>query len=72
MGTSWRTGKPEKGVQSDIKDHCKECTPANIDDFEIVAREEDNFKLRIKESLLIQRHGPNLNKDKYSTPLMVY
>ena len=72
MGTSWRTGKPEKGVQSDIKDHCKECTPANIDDFEIVAREEDNFKLRIKESLLIQRHGPNLNKDKYSTPLMLF
>ena len=70
MDVSWRTGRPEKGVQTDIKDHVRECSPVSSDDFEIVSREEANFKVRIKESL--QRHGPNLNKDKYSTPLMLF
>ena len=73
LSLSWRTGASITGVQSDINDHVGTChTPIDTDNFNIVAREEDNFKLRLKESLFIKHHGPELNKNKYSTPLMLF
>ena len=73
MSLSWRTGRQEIGIQTDVKDHVRECkTPIDSDNFRIVAREENNFLLRVKESLLIKHHDPMLNKDKYSTPLMLF
>ena len=73
MSLSWRTGERITSVQSDVNDHVKVCkTPIDLDNFEIAGREEINFKLRIKESLFVQYHGPKLNKNKYSTPLMLF
>ena len=73
LSLSWRTGEHIVSVQSDVNDHTKVCkTAIDLNNFEIAAREEDNFRLRIKESLFVQHHGPELNKNKYSTPLMLF
>ena len=73
LSLSWRTGEHIVSVQSDVNDHTKVCkTAIDLNNFEIAEREEDNFRLRIKESLFVQHHGPELNKNKYSTPLMLF
>ena len=47
--------------------------PASLDDFEIIGRERsrNDFKLRIKESLLIKKHRPKLNENVQSIPLLL-
>ena len=73
MSLSWRTGERIKTVISDVNDHVKVCkTPIDLKNFEIAVRKENNFKLRIKESLFVQHHKSKLNKNKYSTPLMLF
>ena len=46
----------------------------SLDDFEIIGRESsrNDFLLRVKESLLIKRHKPNLNENEASTPLYLF
>ena len=74
MSVSCYTGKPIVGVESSIKDHRSSCNsiPIDVSDFEIVAKEQDVFKLKVKESLFIKRDKPALNKNLYSTPLMLF
>ena len=48
--------------------------PASLDDFEIVGREpsRNDFKLKIKESLLIKKLRPKLNENVQSIPLLLF
>ena len=43
-----------------------------LDDFSIIAKEKINYILEIKESLVILRDKPSLNKTIYTTPLYLY
>ena len=45
---------------------------ASFNDFKILTKETNGFKLLIKESLLIARDNPSLNKNIYSTPLELF
>ena len=73
LGLSIYTGKTIKGVDTAMKTHWRqEKHSINIKDIEIIAREENSFHLRIKESLLIKRDKPFLNNNLYSTPLLIF
>ena len=58
------TNKRLKNVkQSAISDHVLTCDcNINFNDFTILSKDSNNTNLRIKESLLIARDKPNLNK----------
>ena len=64
MGISNLTGKRLKTVmQSAIPDHLMQCNcTINFDDFDILATESNKFKLLLRESLLIKRDKPILNR----------
>ena len=73
LGLSIYTGKPIKGVETAMKKHCHdENHEISVHSFTTIAREENSFKLRIKESLLIKRDTPKLNNNLYSTPLYLF
>ena len=74
LGITPLTGKrvvnPKKSAINDhmlYKNH-----DASYDDFSILTRENNKFKLRIKESLLIKRDKPDLNRNIYSFPLELF
>ena len=74
MGVSHLTGKRLKTIkQTAISDHLLLCN-SNIEftNFEILARESNDFKLLIKESLLIMRDDPLLNRTIKSAPLKLF
>ena len=64
MGISNLTGKCLKCVkQSAVSDHVLECNCSiDFDHFDILASDANKFRLLIKESLLIKRDQPQLNK----------
>ena len=64
MGISNLTGKHPKNIkQSAISDHLLQCNcPINNDDFSILAKNYNKFKLILRESLLIKRDKPILNR----------
>ena len=64
MGISNLTEKRVKNVkQSAVSDHLLQCDCSiNFDDFDILASEANNFRLLIKDSLLIMRDKPVLNR----------
>ena len=71
MGISNVTGKRFKSVkQSAISDHVlqRNCS-INFDDFSILATDCNKFKLLLRESLLIKRDKPILNRTINSFPL---
>ena len=73
LGTSIFTGKPIKGVDTAMKSHCRETNHTiTMDDISVLARDQNSFYLRIKESLLIKRDKPLLNNNVYSTPLHLF
>ena len=73
MGLSILTGRNIKGVDTAMKTHCREEKHSiNKDSFSIIGREENSFRLRMKESLLIKRDRPQLNNNLYSTPLYLF
>ena len=73
MGISPYTGKAIVGIKGSVRDHSELCdSNTTWDNFEIVARDDDPFTLKMKESLLIKRDNPHLNKDLYSTPLYLF
>ena len=73
LGLSIYTGKTIKGVDTAMKTHWRQNKHSiNIKDIQIIAREENSFHLRLKESLLIKRDKPILNNNLYSTPLMLF
>ena len=70
LGISALTGKRVKGDDdSAIKEHLLFCnhTP-DFEDFSILATNNNNFKVTLMESLLINRDHPTLNKNKESLP----
>ena len=50
-----------------LKDH-----KASFEDFTILLKENNKFKLRLKESLLIERDKPELSRNIYSYPLELF
>ena len=72
LGLSIFTEKT-KGVDTTMKSHCREKKhDITMDNIEVIARDENPFHLRIKESLLIKRDKPALNNNVYSTPLLLF
>ena len=45
---------------------------STYDDFSILTTESNEFKLHLKESLLIKRDKPELNKNCYTHPLELF
>ena len=73
LGFSWRTGGKIIGVGTDFKSDLKSCKcKATINDFKIITSDDNPHRLRIKESLLIKKDQPALNKNTYSTPLYLF
>ncbi|CAF1614136.1 unnamed protein product [Rotaria magnacalcarata] len=58
---------------SSIKKHIIE-TAHNMDwrNFNVVCQENHDYRLLVKESLLIQGHQPELNKTTHSIPLIIF
>ena len=71
MGISNLTEKWAKNVkESAVSDHRSQCDCIiSFDDFDDLASETNNFRLLIKESLLIKRDKPILNRTIKSFPL---
>ena len=74
MGISNLTGQRLKCVkQSAVSDHLLECNCSiDFDHFDILASDANRFRLLIKESLLIKRDQPQLNKTIKSFPLKLF
>ena len=71
LGISAITGKRVKGADdSVIKEHLlfRNHTP-DFEEFSILATNNNDFKVMLMESLLINRDHPLLNRDKQSLPL---
>ena len=77
-GTSLRTWKqftynPSNSNNTSVLNHLAKCKAnATIDNFEIIGSADNDFNLRIKESLLIKKDDPVLNKSVKSTPLLLF
>ena len=74
LGMSAFTGKRVKGDDdSSIKEHLLFCnlTP-DFEDFLILATNNNEFKVTLMESLLINREHPPLNKNKQPLPLQIF
>ena len=74
MSISNLTGKHRKSVkQPAISDHVLEWNCSiDFDHFHILASDANKFSLLIKESLLIRRYQPRLNKTITSFPLKLF
>ena len=74
MGISNLTEKPVKNMkESTVSDHCLQCDSViSFDDFDVLATDTNNFRLLIKESLLIKRDKPTLNGTIKSFPLKFF
>ena len=64
---------PNKKKTTAVKDHLLICDqPVSFDDFKVLASSNSEFHLKIKESLLISRDQPILNKSEGSLPLQLF
>ena len=74
LGISALTGKRVKGDDdSAIKEHLLFCNhKPDFEDFSILATNNNDFKVTLMESLLINRDHPPLNKNKQSLPLELF
>ena len=74
LGVSALTGKSVKrGNDSAIKEHHLFCNHlSSFDDFSILANNNNDFKVTLMESLLINRDHPPLNKNRHSLPLELF
>ena len=68
------TGKRVKGDHdSAIKEYNLFCNHSSgFDDFSILVCNNNDFKVTLMESLLINRDHPPLNKDRHSLPLELF
>ena len=67
------TKKQVKLKNSSVADHLLFCNhSASYDDFSILTRENKTFLLELKESLLIMRDKPSLNRNITSAPLYLF
>ena len=71
LGVSALTGKRVKGdSDSAVKEYHLFCNHSSgFDDFSILANNNNDFKVTLMESLLINRDRPPLNKNRHSLPL---
>ena len=70
IGTSPLTRKQVKPKNSSVAYHLLLCNhSASYNDFSILTRENRTFLLELKESLLIMRDKPSLNRNITSVPL---
>ena len=74
MGVSARTGKNIKSTKSSaVHDHMLVCNNiVSFEDFSVLANGTNDFRIKLQESLLIHRDGPQLNKTSESAPLMLF
>ena len=74
LGVSALTGKRVKGDNdSAVKEHHLFCNHSSgFDDFSILASNNNDFKVTLMESLLINRDHPPLNKNRHSLPLELF
>ena len=74
MGISNLTRKRLKIIkQSAISDHLLQCNSTiNFDNFDILGEESNEFKLLLRESLLIKRDKPILNRTIKAFPLELF
>ena len=79
LGTSLLTGNqytynPNNKNNSGILDHLHEKDGCNgtLDNFEIIGKANNDFFLRIKESLLIKKDKPTINSKEKSIPLHLF
>ena len=64
---------PNEKTTTAVKDHLLICDqPVSFDDFKVLASSNSEFHLKIKESLLISRDQPILNKNEGSLPLQLF
>ena len=73
-GVSPLTGKKSKFKKSTaVKNHMLFCDHiVSIDDFKILATSDSDFHVKVKESLLISRDEPILNKNEMPLPLYLF
>ena len=58
---------------SAVRDHILVCDNiVSFEDFSILAHGTNDFRIKLQESLLIHRDGPQLNKTSESTPLVLF
>ena len=74
LGVSALTGKRVKGDNDfAIREHHLFWNhSSDFDDFSILASNNNDFKVTLMESLLINRDQPPLNKDRHSLPLELF
>ena len=74
LGVSALTGKRVKGDNdSAVKEHHLFCNHSSgFDDFSILASNNNDFKVTLMESILINRDHPPLNKNRKSLPLELF
>ena len=74
IGLSPLTRNRVKCKESAISDHLllHENSNSGFNDFNILCHESNAFKLSIRESILIKRDSPILNKHIASIPLLLY
>ena len=74
MGVSNLTGKLLKNIKdSAVSDHLLQCNcTIDFDHFDIFATDVSKFNLLVKESLLIKRDNPVLNRTTKSFPLELF
>ena len=71
LGVSALIGKRVKGDNdSTVKEHHLFCNnSSDFDNFFVLASDNNDFKVTLMESLLINRDHPSLNKNKHLLPL---
>ena len=74
MGVSNLTGKRLKDIKNlAVSDHLLQCNcTIDFDHFDILATGVSQFNLLVKESLLIKRDSPVLNRATKSFPLALF
>ena len=74
LGVSPSPGNKSKSKKSAaVKDHMLFCDyTVSINDFNILATSASDFHVTVKESLLISRDEPILNKNETSLPLYLF
>ena len=74
LGVSPLTGKKSKSKKpAAVKDHMLFCDHiVSFDDYNILATSDSDFHVKVKESLLISRDEPILNKNETSLPLYLF
>ena len=73
IGISHLTGKRVECKQSAVSDHLLlHNHGSDFNDFTILCRDNNGFRRLIKESILISRDSPVLNKSTASIPLLLF